>query len=275
MGNETTEHPTGTVPDTAPESGSKPGDGTGGTPADKPSDAGGGGGAPAAVTTEFDRAKLHPALRGMTPEEITGLFEEMAAGMRTMAARGGQPGDGSRAAPPPAPPTPTGPTQEELKELFDPNSDKFNPERAVVALANKNFGKLIGDVNMRSVRGTFSTFRNEFPDFGEHEADILESLKGRDPSTVTDQDILSGYLMVKGLKVTQKERAEAAKRKGATTVAPTPKAETKEIQLTEEEVGVARRMFRNAPDPLKAYREWVAKDGDMTLTVPLGGGKRG
>src|SRR2546423_400304 len=93
-----------------------------------------GGGEGKGGAKEFDRGKLHPALRDMQPEEITELFESMATSLRTVQrppAR--EPLDELSGVPRHAREAPTPPkreevkelTKEELKEFFNPESEKF------------------------------------------------------------------------------------------------------------------------------------------------------
>lgn len=234
----------------------------------------------------FDRAKLHPALRDMTPEQITNLFEDMANGLRARPtappADGGEQSLGLPGRVPPKPrEEPTKLSKEQLKEYFDPNSEKFDPGAAVVALGQENFGNLLGDINRRSITGLFGTFRSDIPDFKDYEADIQTALQGRDPASITERDVLGVYLQAKGLRHTLKERADRAA-KSATTLAPTPdpkdkKPESEPLSALEEQV--ADRMFREEESSEKRrvkYKEWRDRDekGDLTMKVPVGGGKK-
>lgn len=234
------------------------------------------------VEGEFDRAKLHPALRDMRPEEITELFETMANTIRTVQERpaprdiSGVP-EHARVPPPPRrEEPPPEKLREQYKELLDPASEKFDPETAFRDFANRNYGKLFGDINARSIRGLFGSFRAQLPDFKDHEDDVMEALKTRDPTTLTEQDVLSTYFAVKGMKATIKERQAAAK--AATTVPPTPKEPgKKEVELSDLEVTVAERMFKHIPDRKKRveeYRKFAGYEEGISMTVPVGGGKK-
>jgi hypothetical protein len=243
----------------------------------------GAAGAGAAAST-FDRGKLHPALRDMTPENITSLFEDMATTIRTIERRpaaGAEDVSGvpahARPAPRVEPPAPL--DKAKLKTMFDPESPDFDPEGAVRQIADKNYSRLFGDLNARSIKGLFGNFRRELPDFEEYETEITEQLKARDPASLTEADILSTYFGVKGMKMTVKQRNEA-RAKATTTIPPSP-PKTREDAGTEGELSpleeeVARRMFRGHADPIKAYKEKATlfESGSGGMKVPVGGGKK-
>lgn len=251
-----------------------------------------GGGTPAAEPSPFDRAQLHPALRDMSPTEITELFETMATTIKTVqsqatsAARrdpmdelSGVPAHARPAEPPPA--RRTAPTKDQYKEMLDPQSEHFDPETAFRAFAEANYGGLVGDINARTIRGLFGTFRTEFPDFKDYEADVMQGLQGRDPASLSERDVLQTYLTAKGLRATMAERSERA-RKATTTQPPSPTQDKPKVaDLTPLEEEIAHKMFRRMEsDPVKRlerYREFAArdeKDGGLTVNVPVGGGKR-
>lgn len=253
------------------------GGGSGGQPP-KPGTEGGAGGA-------FDRGKLHPALRDMPPEQITELFETMAAGLRGAQAKPGEPdysGIPAHARPAPEPKAPEPIAKETYKELLDPSSEKFDPEKAFSLYAEKNYGRLFGDVNLRSIKGMFGQFRDQLPDFKDFEQEVTESLQaqvkaGKQASQMTEGDVLNTYFLVKGARTTLKER-QAAASKSATTLAPSAAEPAKKTpELSELEVEVANRMFRRIPDPakrLEEYKKFAGYDeGGMTMKVPVGGGK--
>jgi len=226
---------------------------------------------------EFDRGQLHPALRDMTPAQITELFETMAQGLASTR----QPPAAASVAPaPPPPPLKT----DDVRKYFDPSTDDFNPIEGVNVIVQRNYGRLIGDIAGRGLRSTFATFERQFPDFSEFEADILKSMEGRDPTTVTEKDILSSYLAHKGLRVTMKEQAERARSKGAVTQPPSGREPARpEVELSDVEKDVARRMFGSKRDkdgkpvdPLVEYRRIAAMESSgsgLTVKVPVGGGK--
>src|SRR5258705_878030 len=83
MDGEGTGEGTGTIQDGGSTEGA--GGAGGGSGPDKPGATGGGSGAAGGTGTQaFDRGKLHPALRDMSPTEITELFETMATSLRTV-----------------------------------------------------------------------------------------------------------------------------------------------------------------------------------------------
>lgn len=241
-----------------------------------------------AAPPAFDRNQLHPALREMSPTEMTDLFETMATTIRTVQARGaerdlsGVP-EHARTPEPPKKPTPL--TKDEYKEMLDPNSEKFDPEVAFRRFAETNYGGLVGDINARAIRATYGHFRGQFPDFSEYESDVNTALQNMDPATLTDQHVLTAYLTAKGLRMTLKERQERAS-KSATTQPPSPPTDgtKKEIELSEVEQEIAHKMFRRIKDPqerLNEYRKFAAMDAEggegssgFTVKVPVGGGKK-
>lgn len=219
----------------------------------------------------FDANELHPALRGMKPAEITELFETMATTIREVQ-RPPVRTEPVREAPPPKRQR----TKEDWKALLDPNSDQFDPESVVTEIADRNYGKLLGDINTRAVRGMLSTFRTEFHDFQDHEAEVMKAFAGVDPTQISESQIMQAYLTSKGLKQLQKERQES-KQKSTTTRQPTPttQAAAKETELSEAEVTIARKMFRRAADPIAEYKKFAKFEDGMEVGVPLGGGKKG
>ncbi len=216
----------------------------------------------------------------MSPTEINELFETMANGLATArAGAAGQP----PAAPgqPPAPPAPPKPPEQppvDYKKLLDPTDPEFNPERAFAYFVTKNYGGLIGDMNMRSVMGVIPVLAEEFPDIGEYRNDINQALSGRDPTTIGPRDVMAAYLTAKGLRATLKERADRAGKKGTTTVPPSPPPPTPpgDTPLSDAEKDVAHRMFRKSADPEKDYKVYLDKinRGETTMQVPIGGGKK-
>lgn len=254
------------------------GTGAGGAPGQQ-GDAGQGQGGGAAGGVGFAREKLHPAIRGMNPEEINDLFETMAQGLRTVASGQGGAGGGQQGSANNAPPK-----EEEVvvdyKAMLDPSNAAYDPEKAFGTFVQKNYGRLIGDINNRSVRSTFTGFRQQFGDFQELEPEIEKLLQGRNPATLTEQDVAGAYFTAKGVKHALKERQEAAVRKGVTTQPPSPPAGGggKPAELSDTEKQVARKMFRKSADPEGDYIKALAKedqDGGMTVKVPLGGGRTG
>jgi hypothetical protein len=252
-----------------------------GTGAEGAGAAGAGAAEGAGGKKDFDREKLHPVLRGMGPEEITELFETMATGLRT--SRAAPPADDITGVPAHARPAPVRQpakkeplTKDALKEYFDPTSEKFDPATAFQMLAEQNYGSLLGDLNMRSIRGMVGTFRTELPDFADYEQEVMDGIakSGRDPATISQDDVMTAYFFAKGKRATLKERQEG-KGRARTTLAPTPAptGPKKETELTELETTVARRMFRKAKDPVAEYRKFAGYEDGISVKVPTGGGK--
>ena len=219
----------------------------------------------------------------MKPEEITELFETMATSLRTVQSREvDASGIPAHARQPEAPKKPEPVSKETYKKLLDPNSEEYDPEAAFKLYAERNYGQLFGDVNLRSIRGMFGNFRDQLPDFKDFEAEVTASLQeqvkaGKPASQMTEGDVLNTYFLVKGAKMTLKER-QAAANKSTTTVTPsTQVTEKKEPELSEVEEEVANRMFRRIPDRAKRiaeYKKFAGYDeGGMTMKVPVGGGK--
>lgn len=221
----------------------------------------------------------------MSPTEITELFETMATSLKTIqhpsAGREDVSGipEHARQPEPVKPPEPL--AKELLKKLLDPSSDDFNPEEAFRLYAEKNYGRLFGDVNLRSIKGMFGQFRDQLPDFKDFEQEVTDSLQaqvkaGKPAAQMSEGDVLNTYFLVKGARMTLKERQTAAG-KAATTLQPTPKeTEKKTPELTDVELEVADRMFRRIPnreDRIKKYKEFAKFDEGITMKVPVGGGK--
>lgn len=208
----------------------------------------------------------------MSPGEITELFETMATTIRTVSHN---PAPASQAPAPPAPPAKKSRTKEEWKVLLDPNSEQFDPESVVTEIAERNYGKVMGEINGRAIRGLFGNFRNEFPDFQDYEQDIAKAFAASDPASISEAQVLQAYFTAKGMKTTLKEK-QAARQKTTTTHAPTPGAgeAPKEAELTDVEKTVAKRMFRRSDNPEKDYRKFLKLDEEgFTMKVPVGGGK--
>lgn len=220
---------------------------------------------------DFNREELDPALRGLNAKSMNELFMALLR----------QNGQNSRAeAEPAAPPKPV----EELnyKELLDPNHENFNPQKAFAAFVEQNYGGLIGDINKRSVQGLYSRYKSQIHDFDEYEADIESALSKRDPSSLSDKDVLGTYLTLKGARTLAKERLERATQAGTSTHKPSAPNDDKkpgdDIVLSDDQKTVAKVMFSNEADPEAKYKEWKTKAdaGPHELKVPLDAtGKRG
>lgn len=260
-------------------SGSGAGEGAGGQSGgsgnqpDQSGNAAGAGGA-------FDRGKLHPALREMKPEEITELFETMATSLRTVQQRqvdaSGVP-EHARQPEPKKAPEPV--SKEQYKKLMDPNSEEYDPEAAFRLYAERNYTGLIGDVNLRSIKGLYGQFRDQLPDFKEYEQEVTTALlnSGKPAAQITEQDVLNHYFGVKGMKVTLKERQANAGKTTSTLAPSAPEPTKKPDELSEVELEVADRMFRRLPkkeERIAQYKKFAGYDeGGMTMKVPVGDGK--
>lgn len=218
----------------------------------------------------------------MSPTEITELFETMATSLRTVQRQPTGEVDASgipaHARPAVEKKAPEPISKDAYKKLLDPNSEEFDPEAAFKAYAERNYGQLFGDVNLRSIRGMYGTFRDQLPDFKDYEAEITQTLQnnGKPSAQITEQDVLNAYFGVKGMKMTLKER-QANAGKTATTLPPSPPKEpTKSTELSEVELEVADRMFRRFPkkeDRIAQYKKFAGYEDGMTMKVPVGAGK--
>lgn len=236
------------------QGGGSGGSGDGGTV--KPGDAGTQGG------DQFNREDLDPALRGMGPKQINELF----MGLLQQAGRNGGREEPARPAEPAKPPEPIN-----YKELMDPGHESYNPEKAFRGFVEQNYGTLLGDINKRSVQGLYGRFGGQIHDFKEYESEIEKALENRDPTSVSEKDILGTYLTLKGAKQLHKERQEMARTAGSTTHKPSTASEAvpDEMVLTPEQKEVAHMMFSKEPDPEGKYKEWKKKSdkGAYQLSV--------
>jgi hypothetical protein len=174
-----------------------------------------------------------------------------------------------RRAPEPVKPEPA----PDYREMFDPNSDKFNPQAAVADITQRNYGSLINDISGRANEGMYMRFREEYPDFKEFEPDIRKLLTDSRQNNPSPEQINGLYFAAKGYRSTMKEKQD---RETLRTKPPAPakKEEATEEPLDVDEVKVAKRMFSRSENPEKAYREYVKKldQQDTTMKVPLSGG---
>ena len=265
----------------------KPGAGgeSGGAVADpnQPGGAGaGGGGEGEGAGDELATFKegLDPVLQNMDAEQINDLFNTMSSAVR---AAGSAPAPAVVAAPEPKPePTPEPKTSTELREMFDPSSESYNPEDAVAQINLRNYGPLIDSISNNAISGMFAAFEKEVPDFDDFRPQIEESLKGI-PQVQWNAGVVSQlYLQAKGAKTLQNERAEAEKAKGAKTLTPSPasvedEAAKTRAELPEIEKQTAIKMFPRHSDPVGQYIKRLEEydSGHRTVDVPLGGGKKG
>lgn len=204
---------------------------------------------------------------GQMNELFTALIQSRQQG-------GSDGGDNGRTAAPAPTPEPVN-----YKELMDPGNDKYNPELAFKSFVESNYGTLIKDMNVRSVKGLYGNFRNQIHDFKDYESDIDAALAKRDPATLSEREVFGTYLTIKGMRALQKERTELAQKAGSTTHKPStdaPPVTDEQLDATEQEI--ARVMFPNAPDPAAKYKEYKKKagEGSMEVQVPLDAtGKKG
>jgi hypothetical protein len=128
------------------------------------------------------------------------------------------------------------------------------------------------------VKGLYGNLRNQIHDFSEFEPEIDKRLSQRDPTTVTENDIIGTYFMLKGHKQFQAERKQRGSQ-GSTTQPPTPRGEEPpDTPLTEKEKEVSRIMFPRSEDPEKEFieqRKKIQAGGFHSLQVPLGDNKKG
>lgn len=225
-------------------------------------------------TGTFDREALDPALRSLDPEQINGLFTTLVTGLR----------EAGRAAPaaevkkvdeiPDL-------TDAELKEFFDPASEKFNPRAAIARLAEKNYGPILSDIGNRATVGIYNKIGTEYPDFKNFQAKVQEALAQRDPRTLSEEVIFGTYLTLKGLSVVQEDRKKAGRTAGTETIIDKSGKsadgdEEADIELTAVEKDVAKRMFPNATDPVATYKAALTKYQTRdTVKVPVGRNAKG
>lgn len=223
-----------------------------------PTPAGGAGG--------LDRSKLSPYLQNASESEINELFGVLLNSVP----RGDQLGAPAHARQPepPAQPEVKAPSRDELREMLDPSSDKFNPETALHQFVEANYGSLLGDVTKRANLAIKNKMATELPDFKQYEADIDAYLGGVDPRLVNENTYMQAYFTVKGLKQTQKEIAD--RKRPATTMEPTPTVnEDPRQSLSKEEEAVARQMFPNSKDLAKDFRRAQAMTSEgFSVRVP-------
>lgn len=244
--------------------------------------AGAGSAAGGAAGGTLDKSKLPPVLRNLNEEQIADVWDTVFNAARANA-RNDQGRDTSgvpsHARPTPAP-APTPPTMEQLnaayKDYLDPTSDKFNPSAVFQDFIQRNYGGLLGGINKRSVEALYGNFRNQFADFKDYEGDINTVLANREPSSLSENDVLGAYYAAKGYRSTEKERQAANQPR---TAAPSPKPEDDVNnqpgnKLTDMEKTIARSLYPNEADPYKKYAEDAGVLTTNELSVPIGGGKK-
>lgn len=255
------------------------GQGTGGTPgAGTGAPAGGGAGSGAGTGVDASRAiqrdRLNPVLSGMSEEQMNETFDAL---MTALSTRGESAGTPAHARPVE---TTTQPAREpiskdELKEMLDPTSEKFDPQAALGRFVEDNYGGLITDMGLRTLQSTVDHLEREIPGFKDFKKDVWAELNKYGPAAAraTADDVLRIFFTVKGLAETK----EALKRKNAppTTSAPTPQAEVEDARdLSPEEERIARVMYRGRPDPIKAFKETKKKYRGETFEVGRVPGER-
>lgn len=256
---------TGTAPagGTTPSAGGAAGNGGngGGTGGVNP-------GTNAADSTKLDREKLNPLLKGMSEEQVNEVFDTLFSAVR----RGPNSGvpEHAQERPRVEPPRPV--TKDELREAFDPNSEKFDPQAAIDRIVTQNYGGLLSDIGNRATMGMKMALKSQFPDIDEYEAGINQVLKGRDPATITQQEMVGAYLMAKGAKQVEQE-VQARTRKPAVTppsVQEDPEAREREREesLSKDEEDVARIMFRNSADPVAEFKRTRNLAKNWKIKVP-------
>lgn len=232
----------------------------------------------------LDRSKLSPVLAGMDEDQLNEVFDTMFTALKTKREEPDYSGVPAHARPREEP-KPAEPTQDQLKEAYrkmlDPQSDDFNPMAAFQDIMKRTTGPLMGSINQRAIAGMMSSFRDnvEYPDFKEHERDIAQVLAKKDPTTLSESDVIGTYLMVVGAKQIDEKRKAA--KKPPTTVAPSPDVikppvKTAVSQLDEMELSVARAMYRGKAKTDEEAATMYLKDADLegaSVKVPIGGGK--
>lgn len=217
----------------------------------------------------LDRSKLSEPLRNLNEDQINQVVETLFTAVSRR---------GADAAPPPRAEEPPAPTADDYKEMFDPSSERFNPAAAIADVVQRNYGGLIRDIGQRATTAVYSRYREEYPDFKEYEKEVSQALQASGVVNPTDAQIQGVYFAAKGQRAALKERQ--ARAAAASAPAPSPANMRGEVPreepLDDEEKLVARRMFPNAQDPEKAYREYARKldAQETTMKVPFGGGNK-
>ena len=238
-----------------------PNAGAGGQPASSGSQPSRGGGD--LSLPEWNREELNPLLRDMSPGQLNELFLSLLRGNT----------NGSRSESrerPQAEPKP----QVNYKELFDPNSESYDPITAMKSFVEEQYGPLIGRTSSNALKGLYSNLRNRIHDFGDYEDEITQRLSERDPTTLTESDIFGTYLAMKGYRQFQSE-VQQRKGKGNTTVPPTPRDDETPVDepLTDKEKEVAKIMFPKDADPEARFRQErkkIGQGGYHEIKVPTG-----
>lgn len=196
----------------------------------------------------------------MSEQQINETFETLFTAIR-------QPQQQQQA---PVPkPEPKALTNEDVRDRFDPNSDKFDPISAVRDIAQQNYGGLIEDIGKRANAGLKEGLRRQLPDWDKHEQDIDKVLANVPAANVTQELLAQTYFAVLGAK--EAARIQGERNKPPTTIAPSTQQQEHDAapKLSEEEQSVARVMFRGSADPIKDYIEAQKKfEAGYSLKVP-------
>jgi hypothetical protein len=244
----------------------------GGAGAGDAGQSGGGSGSNAGAAAGLDRSRLNPMLRGMDEDQLNEVFDTLFSAAKS-GRESGVPAHAQETVPKPE--APKLPTVDELKAKFDPSSDQFDPVAAIDQIVSVNYGGLLGDINQRSLSAVEVSIAQVYPDYMEYKADINKVLAGRNPTTISQNDLVGAYVMAKGAKVVQKELED--RKKPPTTRTPSANngsdeggtSSAKDDKLTPEMEATARIMFRGSADPIKAFREAEAKSKDWSkMKVP-------
>lgn len=233
------------------------------------STAGGGSGGPpdnsqGGAGAAIDRSKLNPLISNLGEDQLNEVFETLFTAARN--ANSGVPAHARE----PEPKAPAAPqyTRDELREMMDPSSDKFDPEAAILQVTSKNYGNLIQDLGTKALSAVELSVRQQFPDFDQYKGGIDQILRGRDPSTISQADMVGAYFMAVGAQKVEQERKERLK--PPTTQPPSPAKDdaTATPKLSADEERAARIMFPEAADPNLAYTEAVGRMTKGVTKVP-------
>lgn len=243
--------------------------GTAGAGGDGGGAGGGGNGTNATDTTKLDREKLNPLLRGMSEDQVNEVFDTLFSAVK----RGpdsGVPAHARQEAPKVEVPKPV--TKDELREAFDPNSEKFDPQAAIDRIVTQNYGGLLTDISGRANMGMKIALRDKFPDIDQFE-DGINTVLGNRPAQ-NEREYIGAYLMAKGARQVETEteaRKTAAKPRTtqpSTQVDREAEERTNQDKLSPDEEQVARIMFRNSADPIAEFKRTAALARDFKIKVP-------
>lgn len=202
----------------------------------------------------------------MSPSQINNVFETLLKA-RT---QNGEPASQPRREEPPKP-------QIDFKAAFDPNSEHYDPESALRAFAETNYGGLMQQISSRTVSGLYANLRSRIHDWQDFESEVNEIVSKIPSDQVDEGRIFGTYLAIKGKRAFDNERR--ARSAGASTHQPSPSQEVPvEEPLQPEEREIARSLFPKATDPEQSYKDYKKKIGigdntAMTVKVPTGEGR--